>query len=64
MCEWMRLKELEIESILEETADQERMEQTAQIQMQSRRLKEIFNNADKTEVHTIRLMDRTQIALK
>lgn len=45
-----RLKELEIESILEEThylADQERMEQTAQKYRAKPKIKEIFSNADK-----------------
>lgn len=45
-----RLKELEIESILEEThylADQERMEQTAQKYRAKPRIEEIFSNADK-----------------
>lgn len=45
-----RLKELEIESILEEThylADQERMEQTAQKYRAKPKLEEIFSNADK-----------------
>lgn len=45
-----RLKELEIESILEEThylADQERMEQTAQKYRAKPKIEEIFSNADK-----------------
>lgn len=45
-----RLKELEIESILEEThylADQERMEQTAQKYRVKPKIEEIFSNADK-----------------
>lgn len=45
-----RLKELEIESILEEThylADQERMEQTAQKYRAKPKVEEIFSNADK-----------------
>lgn len=45
-----RLKELEIESILEEThylADQERMEQTAQKYSAKPKIEEIFSNADK-----------------
>lgn len=45
-----RLKELEIESILEEThylADQERMEQTAQRYRAKPKIEEIFSNADK-----------------
>lgn len=45
-----RLKELEIESILEEThylADQERMEQTAQKYRSKPKIEEIFSNADK-----------------
>lgn len=45
-----RLKELEIESILEEThylADQERMEQTAQKYRAKPKIDEIFSNADK-----------------
>lgn len=45
-----RLKELEIESILEEThylADQERMEQTAQQYRAKPKIEEIFSNADK-----------------
>ena len=45
-----RLKELEIESILEEThylADQERMEQTAQKYRANPKIEEIFSNADK-----------------
>ena len=45
-----RLKELEIESILEEThylADQERMEQTAQKYHAKPKIEEIFSNADK-----------------
>lgn len=45
-----RLKELEIESILEEThylADQERMEQTAQKYRAKPKFEEIFSNADK-----------------
>ncbi len=45
-----RLKELEIESILEEThylADQERMEQTAQKYRAKSKIEEIFSNADK-----------------
>ena len=45
-----RLKELEIESILEEThylADQERMEQTAQKYRAKPKIGEIFSNADK-----------------
>lgn len=45
-----RLKELEIESILEEThylADQERMEQTAQKYRAKLKIEEIFSNADK-----------------
>lgn len=45
-----RLKELEIESILEEThylADQERMEQTAQKYRAKPKMEEIFSNADK-----------------
>lgn len=45
-----RLKELEIENILEEThylADQERMEQTAQKYRAKPKIEEIFSNADK-----------------
>lgn len=45
-----RLKELEIESILEEThylADQERMEQTAEKYRVKPKVEEIFSNADK-----------------
>lgn len=45
-----RLKELEIESILEEThylADQERMEQTAQKYRAKPKIEEIFSNSDK-----------------
>lgn len=45
-----RLRELEIESILEEThylADQERMEQTAQKYRAKPKIEEIFSNADK-----------------
>lgn len=45
-----RLKELEIESILEEThylADQERMEQTAQKYRAKPKIEEIFSNVDK-----------------
>lgn len=45
-----RLKELEIESILEEThylADQERMEQTAEKYRAKPKVEEIFSNADK-----------------
>lgn len=45
-----RLKELEIESILEEThylADQERMEQTAQKYRAKPKIEEVFSNADK-----------------
>lgn len=45
-----RLKELEIESILEENhylADQERMEQTAQKYRAKPKIEEIFSNADK-----------------
>lgn len=45
-----RLKELEIESILEEThylADQERIEQTAQKYRAKPKIEEIFSNADK-----------------
>lgn len=45
-----RLKELEIESILEEThylADRERMEQTAQKYRAKPKIEEIFSNADK-----------------
>lgn len=45
-----RLKELEIESILEEThylADQEQMEQTAQKYRAKPKIEEIFSNADK-----------------
>lgn len=45
-----RLKELEIESILEEThylADQERMKQTAQKYRAKPKIEEIFSNADK-----------------
>ena len=45
-----RFKELEIESILEEThylADQERMEQTAQKYRAKPKIEEIFSNADK-----------------
>lgn len=45
-----RLKELEIESILEEThylADQERMEQTAQKYRAKPKIEEIFSHADK-----------------
>lgn len=45
-----RLKELEIESILEEThylADQERMDQTAQKYRAKPKIEEIFSNADK-----------------
>ena len=45
-----RLKEFEIESILEEThylADQERMEQTAQKYRAKPKIEEIFSNADK-----------------
>lgn len=45
-----RLKDLEIESILEEThylADQERMEQTAQKYRAKPKIEEIFSNADK-----------------
>ena len=45
-----RLKELEIERILEEThylADQERMEQTAQKYRAKPKIEEIFSNADK-----------------
>lgn len=45
-----RLKELEIESILEEThylTDQERMEQTAQKYRAKPKIEEIFSNADK-----------------
>lgn len=45
-----RLKELEIESILEEThylVDQERMEQTAQKYRAKPKIEEIFSNADK-----------------
>ena len=45
-----RLKELEIESILEEThylADQERMEPTAQKYRATPKIEEIFSNADK-----------------
>lgn len=45
-----RLKELEIESILEEThylADQERMEQTAQKYRAKPKIEDIFSNADK-----------------
>lgn len=45
-----RLKELEIESILEEThylGDQERMEQTAQKYRAKPKIEEIFSNADK-----------------
>lgn len=45
-----RLKELEIEGILEEThylADQERMEQTAQKYRAKPKIEEIFSNADK-----------------
>lgn len=45
-----RLKELEIESILEEThylADQERMEQTAQKYRAKPKIEELFSNADK-----------------
>lgn len=45
-----RLKELEIESILEEThylADQKRMEQTAQKYRAKPKIEEIFSNADK-----------------
>lgn len=45
-----RLKELKIESILEEThylADQERMEQTAQKYRAKPKIEEIFSNADK-----------------
>lgn len=45
-----RLKELEIESVLEEThylADQERMEQTAQKYRAKPKIEEIFSNADK-----------------
>lgn len=45
-----RLKELEIESILEEThylADQERMEQTAQKYRAKPKIEEIFSNTDK-----------------
>ena len=45
------LKELEIESILEEThylADQERMEQTAQKYRAKPKIEEIFSNADKS----------------
>ena len=45
-----RLKELEIESILEEThylADQERMEQTAHKYRAKPKIEEIFSNADK-----------------
>lgn len=45
-----RLKEIEIESILEEThylADQERMEQTAQKYRAKPKIEEIFSNADK-----------------
>lgn len=45
-----RLKELEIESILEEThylADQERMEQTAKKYRAKPKIEEIFSNADK-----------------
>ena len=45
-----RLKELEIESILEEThylADQERMEQTAQKYRAKPKIEEIFSNAEK-----------------
>lgn len=45
-----RLKELEIESILEEShylADQERMEQTAQKYRAKPKIEEIFSNADK-----------------
>lgn len=47
-----RLKELEIESILEEThylADQERMEQTAQKYRAKPKIEEIFSNADKKQ---------------
>ena len=43
-----RLKELEIESILEEThylADQERMEQTAQKYRAKPKIEEVFSNA-------------------
>lgn len=53
-----RLKELEIESILEEThylADQERMEQTAQKYRAKPKIEEIFSNADKKPRLKIRI---------